>query len=80
MRHDNCTTECTSSDVRHLEGVQVKTKSQSPKSDTEQVDLLKKILAVQLFRLGVPQATIKKRVGLSINVVNALLKGVKKNG
>jgi hypothetical protein len=58
----------------------MKTKSQSSQSDTEQIDLLKKLLAVQLFRLGVPQATIKERVGLSINVVNELLKGIKKNG
>ena len=58
----------------------MKTKSQSSQSDTEQVDLLKKLLAVQLFRLGVPQSTIKERVGLSINVVNELLKGIKKNG
>jgi hypothetical protein len=58
----------------------MKTKSQSSQSDTEQVDLLKKLLAVQLFQLGVPQATIKERVGLSINVVNELLKGIKKNG
>ncbi|HEX3321955.1 MAG TPA: hypothetical protein VHR84_14710 [Terriglobales bacterium] len=58
----------------------MKTRSPSPRSDTEQVDLLKKLLALQLFQLGVPQATIKKRVGLSINVVNELLKGIKKNG
>jgi hypothetical protein len=56
------------------------TKSRSPKDDTDQVDLLRKILAVQLFELGVPQATIKERVGLSINVVNDLLKGIKRNG
>lgn len=55
-------------------------KPHSSKDDTDQVDLLKKILAVQLFQLGVPQAVIKERVGLSINVVNELLKGINKNG
>ena len=49
-------------------------------SDVELADLLKKILAVQLFQLGLPQADIAKRVKLSINVVNGLLKGIKKNG
>jgi hypothetical protein len=58
----------------------MKTKSRSSQFDTEQIDLLKKLLAVQLFQLGVPQATIRERVGLSINVVNELLKGIKKNG
>ncbi len=48
-------------------------------SDNELAYLLKKILVVQLFQLGVAQATIAKRVKLSINVVNALLKGIKKD-
>jgi hypothetical protein len=58
----------------------MKPKSQPSNSDNELVDLLKKLLALQLFQLGVPQATIKERVGLSIDVVNDLLKGIKKNG
>jgi hypothetical protein len=58
----------------------MKPKSQPSSSDDELVDLLKKLLALQLFQLGVPQVTIKERVGLSINVVNDLLKGIKKNG
>ena len=45
----------------------------------ELADLLKKLLVVQLFQLGVPQAQIAKKVKLSINVVNDLLKGIKKN-
>ena len=53
-------------------------KKQSP--DIVTLDLLRKILTILLFQLGAPQATIAKRVGLSINVVNALLKGIKKNG
>ena len=48
--------------------------------DAETVDLLKKLLVLQLYQLGVPQAAIGKRVKLSINVVNALLKGIKRNG
>jgi hypothetical protein len=66
--------------MRPQEEAQMTMKSHPSKADTEIVDLLRRILAVQLFQLGVPQATIKKRVGLSINVVNDLLKGIKKNG
>jgi hypothetical protein len=58
----------------------MKPKSQPSSSDDQVVDLLRKLLALQLFQLGVPQVTIKERVGLSINVVNDLLKGIKKNG
>ena len=58
----------------------MKAKSPSSSLDNELVGLLKKLLALQLFQLGVPQAAIKQRVGLSINVVNDLLKGIKKNG
>jgi len=58
----------------------MKAKSQLSNSDDELVGLLKKLLALQLFQLGVPQSTTKERVGLSINVVNDLLKGIKKNG
>jgi hypothetical protein len=48
-------------------------------ADNELSDLLKKVLAIQLFQLGLPQAAIAKRVKLSINVVNELLKGIKRN-
>ncbi len=48
-------------------------------SESELADLLKKILIVQLFQLGVPQSAIAKKVKLRANVVNALLKGIKKN-
>jgi hypothetical protein len=48
-------------------------------TDDELVDLLKKLLVLQLFQLGVPQAAIGKRVKLSINAVNKLLKGIKRN-
>lgn len=48
-------------------------------NDDDLQDLVKKLLVLQLFQLGVPQAQIAKKVKLSINVVNALLKGIKKN-
>jgi DNA-binding transcriptional regulator LsrR (DeoR family) len=57
----------------------MKPKKNVSEPDDEIADLLKKILVVQLFQLGLPQAAIAKRVRLSINVVNALLKGIKKN-
>ena len=49
-------------------------------SENDLADLLKKLLVLQLFQLGVPQAKIAKKVRLSINVVNDLLKGIKVNG
>lgn len=55
-------------------------KSNKSIADDELADLLKKVLAVQLFQLRLPQAAIAKRTKLSINVVNELLKGIKKNG
>jgi hypothetical protein len=53
-------------------------KKQAAAANDEATDLLKKILVIQLFQLDVPQAAITKKVKLSINVVNDLLKGIKK--
>jgi len=45
-----------------------------PKDDT--AVLLKHILAIELWRSGVSQADIRTRLGLSMNTVNEMLKGV----
>lgn len=46
-------------------------------SETDVCDLLKKLLVLQLFQLGLSQAEIGKRVRLDIHAVNGLLKGVR---
>jgi hypothetical protein len=48
-------------------------------ADNETAELLKKVLALEMFKLGVPQSVIAKRVKLSINTINALLKGIKRD-
>lgn len=43
----------------------------------EAVELMKKLLILELFRLNVPQNQIKKRVRASTDMVNEFLKGIK---
>jgi hypothetical protein len=43
---------------------------------TDQVQLLRYLLVVELHRAGLKQTEIRARLGLSMNVVNAMLKGV----
>ena len=42
----------------------------------KQIELLEKLIALQLFALGVPQGAIAKTVGKSKTWVNSLLRGV----
>jgi transposase len=42
----------------------------------DQVQLLRYLLVLELWRGGLSQSEIRARLGLSMNVVNALLKGV----
>jgi DNA-binding CsgD family transcriptional regulator len=42
-------------------------------------NLLRKLLALQLFAAGVSQGAIAKKLKMNINSVNELLKGIKKN-
>lgn len=44
--------------------------------EDEIVALLQQLLAIELWRAGLPQSEIRKRLGISINVVNEMLKGV----
>ena len=44
----------------------------------EAVVLLKQLLAIELWRAGLSQAEIRKRLGLGMNAVNEMLKGVSK--
>ena len=51
--------------------------SKRPKPrDDEVIVLLKHLLAIELWRGGLSQAEIRMRLGLGMNVVNAMLKGV----
>jgi transposase len=42
----------------------------------ETVQLLKQLLAIELWRAGLSQSEIRTRLGLGMNVVNRMLKGV----
>ena len=42
----------------------------------DQAQLLQYLLVVELWRGGLSQAEIRARLGLSMNAVNAMLKGV----
>jgi hypothetical protein len=42
----------------------------------DQAQLLKYLLVLELWRGGLSQAEIRSRLGLSMNAVNALLKGI----
>ena len=44
----------------------------------ETVMLLKQLLAIELWRAGLSQTEIRKRLGLGMNIVNEMLKGVSK--
>jgi len=51
--------------------------ARSDQSD-EAVILLRHLLAIELWRSGLSQTEIRKRVGLGMNAVNEMLKGVSK--
>ena len=42
----------------------------------ETVMLLKQLLAIELWRAGLPQTEIRKRLGIGMNALNEMLKGV----
>lgn len=41
--------------------------------------LLKKLLMIELFRMGVSQAEIGKKIKMDLAAVNAFLKGIRKH-
>jgi hypothetical protein len=45
---------------------------------TAQTDLLKKLLMIELFKLGVSQTNIGKKLKLQTATVNTFLKGIKR--
>ncbi len=47
-------------------------------AEAENVELLRHLLAIELWRGGLSQDQIRKRLGISINTVNAMLKGVRR--
>ena len=53
-------------------------KKQSKDNSLEEIkDLMKKQIALDLFKLNLKQGEIAKKLHMNINVVNNLLKGVK---
>ncbi len=53
-------------------------KRSSDKTD-EVIMLLKHLLAIELWRAGVSQSAIRTRLGLGMNVVSQMLKGVNRH-
>jgi len=51
-------------------------KSGSGGAPEQTVELLRHLLAIELWRGGLSQDQIRKRLGISMNAVNAILKGV----
>ena len=47
-----------------------------PAETDETVLLLKQLLAIELWRAGLSQSEIRKRLGLGMNALNRMLKGV----
>jgi len=45
----------------------------------DQAQLLRYLLVLELWRGGLSQAEIRARLGLAMNVVNAMLKGVSRS-
>jgi len=53
-------------------------KKQNSDPNSAILDLLKKLLALQLFTAGVSQGAIAKKLKMNLNRVNEFLKGIKK--
>ena len=47
--------------------------------DDETVMLLKQLLAIELWRAGLSQSEIRTRLGIGMNAVNEMLKGVNRH-
>ena len=47
-------------------------------TDEEILVLLRHLVAIELWRGGLSQDAIRKRLGVSINAINDMLKGVKR--
>lgn len=48
------------------------------RTSSEDTELLKKLLILELFKLKVPQNNIARKLKINVATVNALLKGIKK--
>lgn len=49
------------------------------RTSSEDTELLKKLLILELFKLKVPQNNIARKLKINVATVNALLKGIKKS-
>jgi transposase-like protein len=46
------------------------------KTEDEAVMLLRQLVAIELYRAGLSKADIRARLGIAMNVLNEMLKGV----
>jgi transposase-like protein len=53
--------------------------SRSTQTTEDAAMLLKHLLAIELWRGGLSQAQIRTRLGLNMNLVNRMLKGVRRH-
>jgi DNA-binding NarL/FixJ family response regulator len=53
-------------------------KKQESNPNAELQNLLKRLLVLQLFAMGVSQGSIAKKLKMNLNTVNDFLKGIKK--
>jgi len=56
----------------------VATKKENIDPSAELANLLKKLLVLQLFELGVPQGGIAKKLRMDLHKVNDFLKGIRR--
>ena len=50
----------------------------TPEPIDEIRDTMKKVLALELFKMNVSQVEIAKKLRMDLNAINAFLKGIKK--
>ena len=53
--------------------------SNNSQANDDIANLLRYLLAIELYRSGLSQTEIRKRLGISINIVNRMLKGVSRH-
>lgn len=51
----------------------------APRNNDDFAYLLKYLLAIELYRAGLSQAEIRKRLGLDMNALSKMLKGVSRH-
>jgi transposase-like protein len=55
------------------------TKANKPETGEDIIYLLQYLVAIELYRAGLSQNEIRRRLGIDINTVNKMLKGVSRH-